>query len=193
MKILIVEDNRDLVQVLSEGFNDLNYSVESAFDGIEGLNKIRNSDYDCIILDIMLPEMDGYEVVERAREEGKDTPVIMLTAKDSIEDRVEGLNRGADDYLVKPFDFRELVARINAVTRRRAELKRPILNCGPLVLDPIARECRPKARQCLSGEGSSTSWSFLCATRTRSSPGRGSLHTYGRRSTTGQATWSTFM
>ncbi|MDD4023864.1 MAG: response regulator, partial [Synergistales bacterium] len=67
MKILIVEDNRDLVQVLSEGFNDLNYSVESAFDGIEGLNKIRNSDYDCIILDIMLPEMDGYEVVERAR------------------------------------------------------------------------------------------------------------------------------
>jgi two-component system copper resistance phosphate regulon response regulator CusR len=142
MKILIVEDNRDLVQVLSEGFNDLNYSVESAFDGIEGLNKIRNSDYDCIILDIMLPEMDGYEVVERAREEGKDTPVIMLTAKDSIEDRVEGLNRGADDYLVKPFDFRELVARINAVTRRRAELKRPILNCGPLVLDPIARECR---------------------------------------------------
>ncbi|HPE92002.1 MAG TPA: response regulator, partial [Synergistales bacterium] len=98
MKILIVEDNRDLVQVLSEGFNDLNYSVESAFDGIEGLNKIRNSDYDCIILDIMLPEMDGYEVVERAREEGKDTPVIMLTAKDSIEDRVEGLNRGADDY-----------------------------------------------------------------------------------------------
>ncbi|GAB6280554.1 MAG: response regulator transcription factor [Thermovirga sp.] len=142
MKILIIEDNRDLVQVLSEGFAENGFTVDSAYDGIEGLNKIRNSDYDCIVLDIMLPEMDGYEVVEKAREEGKDIPVIMLTAKDTIEDRVEGLNRGADDYLVKPFDFRELVARINAVTRRRAELRRPVLNCGPLMLDPIARECK---------------------------------------------------
>ncbi len=142
MKILIIEDNRDLVQVLSEGFAENEFTVESAYDGIEGLDKIRKNDYDCIVLDIMLPEMDGYEVVEKAREEGKDIPVIMLTAKDTIEDRVEGLNKGADDYLVKPFDFRELVARINAVTRRRSELKRPILHCGPLVVDPIARECK---------------------------------------------------
>ncbi len=142
MNILIIEDNRDLVQVLTEGFNELEFSVDSAFDGIEGLNKIRNNDYDCIVLDIMLPEMDGYELIGRMREEGKDTPVIMLTAKDSIEDRVEGLNRGADDYLVKPFDFRELVARVNAVTRRRAEPKRTVLRCGPLMLDPIARECK---------------------------------------------------
>ncbi|MDO9508418.1 MAG: response regulator transcription factor [Thermovirgaceae bacterium] len=142
MKILLIEDNRDLVQVLSEGFAENGFTVDSAYDGIEGLNKIRNSDFDCIVLDIMLPEMDGYEVVEKAREEGKDIPVIMLTAKDSIEDRVEGLNKGADDYLVKPFDFRELVARINAVTRRRSELKRPILNCGQLMMDPIARECK---------------------------------------------------
>ena len=139
---MIIEDNRDLVQVLTEGFNELEFSVDSAFDGIEGLNKIRNNDYDCIVLDIMLPEMDGYELIGRMREEGKDTPVIMLTAKDSIEDRVEGLNRGADDYLVKPFDFRELVARVNAVTRRRAEPKRTVLRCGPLMLDPIARECK---------------------------------------------------
>lgn len=142
MNILIIEDNRDLVQVLTEGFNELEFSVDSAFDGIEGLNKIRNNDYDCIVLDIMLPEMDGYELIGRMREEGKDTPVIMLTAKDSIEDRVEGLNRGADDYLVKPFDFRELVARVNAVTRRRTEPKRTVLHCGPLMLDPIARECK---------------------------------------------------
>ena len=142
MKILIIEDNRDLVQVLSEGFTESGFTVDSAYDGLEGLNKIRNSDYDCIVLDIMLPEMDGYEVVKKAREEGKDIPVIMLTAKDTIEDRVEGLNCGADDYLVKPFDFRELSARINAVTRRRSELKRPVLNCGPLMLDPIARECK---------------------------------------------------
>ncbi|HOG13668.1 MAG TPA: response regulator transcription factor [Synergistales bacterium] len=142
MNILIVEDNRDLVQVLTEGFNELEFSVDSAFDGIEGLNKIRKNDYDCVVLDIMLPEMDGYELIGRMREEGKDTPVIMLTAKDSIEDRVEGLNRGADDYLVKPFDFRELVARVNAVTRRRTEPKRTVLHCGPLMLDPIARECK---------------------------------------------------
>lgn len=142
MNILIVEDNRDLVQVLTEGFNELEFSVDSAFDGIEGLNKIRKNDYDCVVLDIMLPEMDGYELIGRMREEGKDTPVIMLTAKDSIEDRVEGLNRGADDYLVKPFDFRKLVARVNAVTRRRTEPKRTVLHCGPLMLDPIARECK---------------------------------------------------
>jgi len=142
MNILIVEDNRDLVQVLTEGFNELEFSVDSAYDGIEGLNKIRNNDYDCVVLDIMLPEMDGYELIGRMREEGKDTPVIMLTAKDSIEDRVEGLNRGADDYMVKPFDFRELVARVNAVTRRRTEPKRTVLHCGPLMLDPIARECK---------------------------------------------------
>jgi len=142
MNILIVEDNRDLVQVLTEGFNELEFSVDSPYDGIEGLNKIRNNDYDCVVLDIMLPEMDGYELIGRMREEGKDTPVIMLTAKDSIEDRVEGLNRGADDYLVKPFDFRELVARVNAVTRRRTEPKRTVLHCGPLMLDPIARECK---------------------------------------------------
>jgi two-component system copper resistance phosphate regulon response regulator CusR len=142
MDILIVEDNRDLVQVLTEGFNELEFSVDSAFDGVEGLGKISNNNYDCIVLDIMLPEMDGFELIEKMREEGKDTPVIMLTAKDSIEDRVEGLNRGADDYLVKPFDFRELVARVNAVTRRRTEPKRTVLHCGPLMLDPIARECK---------------------------------------------------
>ena len=142
MNILIVEDNRDLVQVLTEGFNELEFSVDSAFDGIEGLSKIRNNNYDCIVLDIMLPEMDGFELIEKMREEGKDTPVIMLTAKDSIEDRVEGLNRGADDYLGKPFDFRELVARVNAVTRRRTEPKRTVLHCGPLMLDPIESECK---------------------------------------------------
>lgn len=142
MKILIVEDNKDLVQVLAEGFEENGFTVESAFDGTDGLSRIKNNDYDCIVLDIMLPKMDGYEVVEKAREAGKDTPIIVLTAKDTIEDRVEGLNRGADDYLVKPFDFRELLARINALIRRRSEQKRPLLKCGPLVLDPVARECK---------------------------------------------------
>jgi two-component system copper resistance phosphate regulon response regulator CusR len=142
MKILIIEDNKDLVQVLSEGFSENGFAVESAFDGEEGLAKGKTADFDCLIVDIMLPGMDGFQVVEKLREEGKDTPVIMLTAKDTVDDRVEGLNRGADDYLVKPFDFRELIARVHALIRRRSEQKRPLLKCGPLVLDPVARECR---------------------------------------------------
>jgi len=139
MKIIIIEDNRDLVQVLAEGLGESGFIVDSAYDGEEGLDKVVKNEYECIILDIMLPKMDGYELIEKIRESGKDTPILVLTAKDSIEDRVKGLEAGADDYLVKPFDFRELLARINALIRRHAEHKRPILQCGPLVLDPIAR------------------------------------------------------
>ena len=142
MKIIIIEDNRDLVQVLAEGLSESGFIVDSAYDGEEGLDKVVKNEYECIILDIMLPKMDGYELIEKIREAGKDTPILVLTAKDSIEDRVKGLEAGADDYLVKPFDFRELLARINALIRRHAEHKRPILQCGPLVLDPIARECK---------------------------------------------------
>jgi two-component system copper resistance phosphate regulon response regulator CusR len=142
MKLLIIEDNRDLVQVLAEGFAEHGFRVEGAKNGEEGLALIMQNEFDCVILDVMLPGRDGFEVVEKIREAGKKVPVIMLTAKDAIEDRVEGLNRGADDYLVKPFDFRELVARVNALIRRSSEQQRPILKCGPLVLDPVARECR---------------------------------------------------
>ena len=142
MKLLVIEDNHDLVQVLQEGFEEHDYAVEAAYEGETGLNRARSGEFDCIVLDVMLPGMDGFELIDRFREEGHDTPVIMLTAKDAVDDRVEGLNRGADDYLIKPFDFKELLARVNALIRRHSEQRRPLLKCGPLTLDPVARECR---------------------------------------------------
>lgn len=141
MELLIIEDNPELVQVLTEGFSDLGFSVDAAFTGEEGLNKARSGQFDCIILDLLLPDMDGLDLIEKFRDEGHDTPIIILTARDSVEDRVEGLNRGADDYLVKPFDFKELHARVKALIRRHSEQRRPLLKCGPLTLDPTAREC----------------------------------------------------
>lgn len=142
MSLLIVEDNKDLVQVLAEGFAENGFSVESAFSGEEGLEKSRETEIECVILDLMLPEMNGLEMLRKLREEGNVTPVIILTALDSVEDKVEGLNSGADDYLVKPFDFRELLARVRTLVRRSSDQQRPILKCGGLVLDPVARECR---------------------------------------------------
>ncbi|ACZ18950.1 response regulator transcription factor [Thermanaerovibrio acidaminovorans] len=142
MRLLIIEDNEDLCQLLREGFEELGHEVDTAGDGRNGLDLIRSGKYDCVILDIMLPEMDGFEVMDQVRDEGHDVPVIMLTAKDSVEDRVHGLEQGADDYLTKPFDFKELMARVNALMRRSGDQRRSILKCGPLTLDPVARECR---------------------------------------------------
>jgi two-component system copper resistance phosphate regulon response regulator CusR len=144
--LLIIEDNRDLVQVLTEGFAEAGFSVDSALSGEDGLEKITNGEYGCIILDIMLPGINGLQVLDAVRESGNAVPVLLLTARDSVEDRVEGLNRGADDYVTKPFDFRELVARIKALLRRNSEKEHPILKCGPLELDPEARECRVKEK-----------------------------------------------
>lgn len=142
MPLLIIEDNRDLVQVLSEGFAENGFSVDSAFSGEEGLEKISRGGYGCIILDIMLPGIDGLQVLDTVRTQGNETPILLLTARDTVEDRVDGLNRGADDYLSKPFDFRELVARVNALLRRTADRQHSVLRCGSLELDPVSRECR---------------------------------------------------
>ncbi len=142
MPLLIIEDNRDLVQVLSEGFAENGLSVDSAFTGEDGLEKISGGKYGCIILDIMLPGMDGLQVLDIVRARGDETPVILLTARDTVEDKVEGLSRGADDYLPKPFDFRELVARVRALLRRTADRQHTLLRCGSLELDPVSRDCR---------------------------------------------------
>ncbi|EHM10204.1 response regulator with CheY-like receiver domain and winged-helix DNA-binding domain [Thermanaerovibrio velox DSM 12556] len=142
MRLLIVEDNEDLCQLLKEGFEEEGHSVDTAGDGKTAFEMAVNGGYDCIVLDVMLPEMDGFQVLDRLRDEGCNTPVIMLTAKDSIEDRVRGLEQGADDYLTKPFDFKELMARVNALVRRSSDQRRSMLKCGPLTLDPVARECR---------------------------------------------------
>lgn len=127
MKILLVEDEKKLNKGLVEGLQKRGYAVDFAFDGEEGQKLALWNDYDLIILDVMLPKQDGLEVCRNLREKGKKTPILFLTAKDTAEDRVNGLNQGADDYLVKPFSFEELIARI------RALLRRPLLSTGDLL------------------------------------------------------------
>ena len=107
MKILVVEDERDLNRIITKHLKKNNYSVDSCFDGEEALDFVSYSEYDLIITDIMMPNVDGYEFIERLRESKNNTPVIMLTAKDTLEDKIIGLDSGADDYIVKPFEFDE--------------------------------------------------------------------------------------
>lgn len=117
MKVLIVEDDRILSDTIKQCI-EKNYSVEQAYDGYEGYMYAKGNIYDIIILDIMMPEMNGYEVLSKLRSQGIFTPVLLLTAKDSVSDKVKGLNMGADDYLVKPFEREELLARLEAIIRR---------------------------------------------------------------------------
>lgn len=119
MKILVVEDERDLNAVITKHLKKNNFIVDSVFNGEEALDFFSSENYDLIILDIMMPKIDGYEFIKILRGKQNDTAVLMLTAKDSIEDKIKGLDLGADDYLIKPFDFNELLARIRAIIRRR--------------------------------------------------------------------------
>ena len=121
MKLLIVEDERKIAENLKKGLQELHYSVDLAFDGISGLQKALESDYALVILDRMLPGMDGLQLLQQLRAAGKRMPVLLLTAMDRIHDRVQGLQSGADDYLVKPFAFAELHARVEAILRRSSE------------------------------------------------------------------------
>lgn len=118
LKILLVEDEKDLNRSITKLLKKNNFSVDSAFDGQEALDYLDYSEYDVIILDIMMPNMNGYTFIERMRKRNFTIPVLMLTAKDSLEDKIKGLDLGADDYLVKPFEFQELLARIRALLRR---------------------------------------------------------------------------
>ena len=118
MRLLIVEDEADLARALQKSLEEHDFAVDLSSDGEEGLYKVTQTSYDAAILDVMLPRLDGWTVLRRVRASGNRTPVLMLTARDTVDDRVRGLNLGADDYLVKPFAVAELVARIRAVIRR---------------------------------------------------------------------------
>ena len=118
LKVLIVDDAVDLNNVIQKILTNQNYEVDCAYDGKAGLRKALSNEYDIILLDIMMPQMNGYEVLKNLRKEGRETPVILITAKDDIADKIDGLDFGADDYLQKPFNMSELTARIRAVTRR---------------------------------------------------------------------------
>ncbi|MHC4413702.1 MAG: response regulator transcription factor [Planctomycetota bacterium] len=139
MHVLMVEDSRRLQESLSTGLRRCGYAVDVASDGEAGLRYARHNMYDVIVLDLMLPKVDGLTVLRRLREEANGTHVLILTAKGTVEDRVNGLREGADDYLIKPFSFDELLARIEALVRRNYHAKNPVITIGPLVVDTTAR------------------------------------------------------
>ena len=142
MRILVVEDYRPLRESLARGLREAGFAVDATGDGEEGFWFADSSDYDVIVLDIMLPSMDGLSILERLRGKQNPTHILLLTAKDTLADRVTGLERGADDYLVKPFAFAELLARIQALVRRKYGTKSPIISVGNLVMDTQARSVR---------------------------------------------------
>lgn len=140
MRILVVEDDKRLASVIKRGLVEEGYSVDSVYDGEEAQYMGETTPYDLIILDIMLPKKDGIVVCQELRARKVSMPILMLTAKDSIEDRVTGLDSGADDYLTKPFAFSELLARVRALMRRDLLFKAPKLQAGDLVMDTLTRE-----------------------------------------------------
>ena len=140
MKLLIVEDETHMAELLRKGLTEEGHTAVCSHDGAEGLAIAKAYEFDAIILDVMMPKLDGYEVAKRLRAEKIRTPVLMLTAKDSVPDIVRGLDVGVDDYLTKPFSFEELLARLRAVQRRSLPAAEARLRVGDLELDPASRE-----------------------------------------------------
>jgi heavy metal response regulator len=140
MRILIVEDDKKIAGFIKKGLTEEHYAVDVAYDGEVGAYRAQANNYDLIILDIMLPKKDGIEVCRELRNKNIIAPIIMLTAKDTIEDKIEGLDEGADDYLTKPFSFEELLARVRALFRRTQKYKAKTLKVADLELDPVTRK-----------------------------------------------------
>ena len=149
MRILLAEDERDLNRILTKRLTEEGYGVDSCLDGAEALDYLRAADYDGAILDVMMPKMDGFAVLARLREEGIAAPVLFLTARDTVEDRVHGLDLGASDYLVKPFSMEELLARVRALLRQGSGASSSVLTVGDLRMDlaahTVSRGGRPIA------------------------------------------------
>ena len=141
MRVLVAEDDRALRDVLARGLQEAGYAVDAVVDGVAAESALRARDYEVAILDWRMPVLSGVEVIERVRVAGVRTPILLLTARDTPTNRVQGLNAGADDYLIKPFDFAELLARLNALQRRPALRLGNELYCGDLTLDPRTQRC----------------------------------------------------
>lgn len=135
MKLLVVEDERDLNEIITKELTINGYVVDSCFDGQEAYEYLSLNEYDGAILDIMLPKIDGFDVLERIRNKGIQTPVLFLTARDSKKDIIRGLDSGADDYIAKPFDLDELLARVRVMLRKKVETRENIYRCGELVIN----------------------------------------------------------
>lgn len=142
MKILIVEDEHLIANSIKKGLEQEKYTVDIAFDGLEGYDLASSGDYDLILLDLMLPGLDGLSICKKLRQENNHTPILMLTAKSQLEDKITGLNCGADDYLTKPFAFEELLARIRALSRRPQKTNGKVLTVGDLSLDTVTYEVK---------------------------------------------------
>jgi DNA-binding response OmpR family regulator len=149
MRILIVEDEKSLADIIKKGLEEEGYAVDVVYNGEEGLFMAENEPSDLIILDIMLPIIDGMTILKKIRKAGIKTPVLMLTAKDTIMDKVSGLDSGADDYLTKPFAFEELLARMRALLRRNTEVKTSVIMIGDLTIDIVTHEVKRKGKYIL--------------------------------------------
>lgn len=146
MRVLLVEDFQLLRESLSQGLREAGYAVDAAADGEEGLWCAQSNPYDVLILDLMLPKLDGLSLLRKLREKNGETHVLILTARDAPEDRVRGLDLGADDYLVKPFVFAELLARVRALVRRKYQVKAPVIRVADLEVDTSAKLVRRAGR-----------------------------------------------
>ena len=139
MKILIIEDEKKLARLLKQGLEENGFTVDLAHDGVDGQYQVENYAYDAVLLDLMLPEVDGLTILASLRNQGSDVPVLIITARGEVEDRIKGLNLGADDYLAKPFDLDELIARLRALIRRSRGKPSPLLTVADLAIDTNAR------------------------------------------------------
>lgn len=147
MRLLLAEDERDLNRIITKKLTSSGYSVDSFFDGQEAIDVLAYTDYDAVILDIMMPKADGFAVLRAIRDAGKTTPVLFLTARDAVSDRVKGLDSGANDYLIKPFSFDELLARIRAMTRTSFGVADNLLTIADITLDTKTQVVRRAGRE----------------------------------------------
>src|ERR1051326_8933873 len=145
-RILVAEDHPSLARSIAEGLREEGYSVDLTLDGVEADRLMTTNRYDCVALDIILPGKDGYSIVREMRQRGNRTPVLCVTARDALDDRVQGLNLGADDYLIKPFAWDELLARVRALIRREKGYPQPKLAVGDLEIDTVAKTGRRAGR-----------------------------------------------
>ncbi len=142
MRIILIEDEKHLAHIIKKGLKEAGYSIDVSHDGEEGLYMAENFPADAIILDIMLPEIDGISILENIRKKGIKTPVLLLTAKDTVADKIKGLDAGADDYLTKPFEFGELLARIRSLMRRKTEIKEAVIRVADMEINTASHEVK---------------------------------------------------
>jgi heavy metal response regulator len=147
MRLLVIEDEKKVASFIKKGLEEEHYAVDVAHDGEEGLYLTETNDYDLVVLDLMIPKIHGWEVLKRVRAKRNKVPILVLTARDSVEDKVKGLDSGCDDYLTKPFAFAELLARIRALLRREKSEKEPILRIADLTLSPVTHKVARRGKE----------------------------------------------